>query len=79
MARRQTTSGERAASSAVVEWRRTRLLAAGFQTSLAGELAESQDVDLHALLELVDRGCPPALAARILAPLDHPLNDEGRA
>jgi hypothetical protein len=26
--------------------------------------------DLHALLELVDRGCPPALAARILAPLD---------
>jgi hypothetical protein len=27
-------------------------------------------MDLHALLELVDRGCPPALAARILAPLE---------
>jgi hypothetical protein len=27
-------------------------------------------VDVHALLELVDRGCPPVLAARIMAPLD---------
>jgi hypothetical protein len=27
-------------------------------------------MDLHALLGLVDRGCPPDLAARILAPLD---------
>ena len=26
--------------------------------------------DLHALLDLVDRGCTPALAERILAPLD---------
>jgi hypothetical protein len=27
-------------------------------------------MDLHALIELVERGCPPELAARILAPLD---------
>jgi hypothetical protein len=27
-------------------------------------------MDLHELIELVERGCPPALAARILAPLD---------
>jgi hypothetical protein len=27
-------------------------------------------VVLHVLLELIDAGCPPALAARILAPLD---------
>jgi hypothetical protein len=27
-------------------------------------------VDLHALLELTDRGCRPDLAARIVAPLD---------
>jgi hypothetical protein len=26
--------------------------------------------DLHALIELVERGCPPALAVRILGPLD---------
>ena len=25
---------------------------------------------LHALIELVERGCPPALAVRILAPLE---------
>jgi hypothetical protein len=27
-------------------------------------------LDLHALIELIERGCPPGLAARILAPLD---------
>jgi hypothetical protein len=27
-------------------------------------------VDLHDLLNLIDRGCPPPLAARILTPLD---------
>jgi hypothetical protein len=39
---------------------------------LAQQLAATPDIDLHALLELVDRGCPPALAARILAPLNWP-------
>jgi hypothetical protein len=28
-------------------------------------------MDLHALIGLVERGCPPPLAARILAPLEH--------
>jgi hypothetical protein len=32
-------------------------------------------MDLHALIELVERGCPPPLAARILAPLDHERHD----
>ena len=54
----------------VVAWRTERLLAAGFDRELAGSLAAEDAVDLHALLELVDRGCPPELAARILAPLD---------
>jgi hypothetical protein len=52
------------------EWRRRRLSAAGFQPSLAAELASEPAVDLHELLVLLDRGCPPALAARILAPLE---------
>jgi hypothetical protein len=51
-------------------WRRRRLLEAGFPVDLATSLASARDVDLHALLQLVDRGCPPQLAARILAPLD---------
>jgi hypothetical protein len=57
-------------SGAVVGWRRDRLVTAGFALDLAARLASDCRVDLHALLELVDRGCPPALAARILAPLD---------
>jgi hypothetical protein len=36
---------------------------------LAQSLA-NQPVDLHALLQLVDAGCPPDLAARILSPDD---------
>ena len=54
----------------VATWRRGQLLAAGFDPALADELAQSQRVDLHALIELVEHGCPPELAARILAPLD---------
>jgi hypothetical protein len=54
----------------VAEWRRRCLLAAGFASDLAAHLAENCAVDLHAVLELIDRGCPPELAARILAPLD---------
>lgn len=52
------------------EWRRRRLIAAGFDDALAARLADGDaGVDLHELLVLIDRGCPPALAARILAPL----------
>jgi hypothetical protein len=54
----------------VVVWRRRQLSAAGFSPALAQALARDRRVDLHALLELVDRGCTPALAARILAPLE---------
>jgi hypothetical protein len=54
----------------VLEWRRRRLLDAGFGPDLAGTLAAERRMDLHALLELVERGCPPVLAARILAPAD---------
>lgn len=53
-----------------VAWRARRLLAAGFPRALATRLAGDEHVDVHALLELVDRGCPPDLAARILEPID---------
>ena len=58
---------------ALDEWRRRRLMAAGFDAQLAVELADG-DADLHELLVLVDGGCPPQLAARILAPLDRPAS-----
>ncbi len=50
-------------------WRRCRLLEAGFPTALAAAVAADPRFDLHALLELVDLGCPPALAVRIAGPL----------
>lgn len=75
MVKHHTASGRaeclgRGAPDDVTCWRRCRLLEAGFDDAMADRLAASRSVDLHALLQLVDRGCPPALAARILAPID---------
>lgn len=53
----------------VRDWRRQVLRQAGFQEELAVRLADDGGIDLHDLLALTDRGCPPELAARILAPL----------
>ena len=60
-------------TSDVADWRRGVLRHAGFDRRLSEQLAADPRVDLHDLLNLVDRGCPPALAARILAPLDQPF------
>ena len=57
-------------TGAVVTWRRTRLTEAGFALPLAAALARDPRWDLHALIELVERGCDPELAARIVAPLE---------
>ena len=54
----------------MVDWRLEQLLAAGFPGELAERLACDWRYDLHASIELVERGCEPLLAARILAPLD---------
>jgi len=54
----------------LVAWRSERLRAAGFPERLADALAHDARYDVHALLELTDRGCPAELAARILAPLE---------
>ena len=54
----------------VVDWRRKQLELAGFSARLATTIAADGRFDLHALIELVERGCEPRLAVRILAPLD---------
>jgi hypothetical protein len=54
----------------IVSWRRRQLVQAGFSGRLARRLADDPAYDLHALIELVERGCPGVLAVRILAPLD---------
>lgn len=53
----------------VQAWRRSRLFEAGFPVVLADRVAADPGFDLHALLQLVDQGCPPELAVRIVAPL----------
>ena len=61
---------EQEAHEAVADWRREQLVRSGFGTELASGLARDGRYDLHALIELVERGCPPELAVRILAPPD---------
>jgi hypothetical protein len=58
------------AAGTIASWRRDRLAESGFPPRLAAALADGARYDLHALIELRERGCPPELAVRILAPLD---------
>jgi hypothetical protein len=55
--------------ASTIPWRRSRLRQAGFDARLAAQLAADRRYDVEALLDLARRGCPPHLAARILAPL----------
>jgi hypothetical protein len=54
----------------VAGWRREQLAVNGFPRWLATLVARDRRFDLHLLIELVERGCPPELAVRIVAPLD---------
>lgn len=76
MSARPTASSDASGPAEIMRWRRDRLVAAGFSDELAAELARAREVDLHAVLDLIDRECPPELAARILAPLDQPAHAE---
>jgi hypothetical protein len=50
----------------VLAWRFDALCRTGFDLDAAAVLAANVEVDLHKAVELVARGCPPELAARIL-------------
>lgn len=66
----QTETRHEQAEREVARWRRDRLVEAGFPPALAARLSKNPRYDLHALIELVERGCRPDLAVRILAPLE---------
>ena len=51
----------------VERWRTSELMRVGFPGDDAVALAARMDVDLHEAIELVQRGCPPELAIRILS------------
>lgn len=50
----------------VEQWRLTSLERAGYGAEAAAVLAVSHEVDLHFAVALLERGCPPDLALRIL-------------
>ena len=50
----------------VLDWRFDTLRHAGFDAELAFLLASTRRIDLHDVLRLVFRSCPPKTAARIL-------------
>ena len=66
----QTALTQLVDSQEVVAWRRDQLAHSGFAPVLATRLAGDPRYDLHGLIELVERGCPPELAVRILAPVE---------
>ena len=66
--RTQATAGP--GRSQIVVWRREQLMQSGLPLPLAARLAKDSRYDLHALIGLVERGCPPEVAVRILAPLE---------
>ena len=47
-------------------WRFEALERAGYRPQEAAELAARNDVDLHAAVDLIRRGCPSDLALQIL-------------
>jgi hypothetical protein len=50
----------------VFAWRFESLCRSGYDPDTAEALAATKEVDLHGAVDLVRRGCPPPLAARIL-------------
>jgi hypothetical protein len=54
----------------VVEWRRLELLHCGFPLALAARVARDPRYDLRELIELVARGCAPAVAVEVVSPLE---------
>jgi len=53
-------------SERILRWRATELERAGYEATDAAELSARTDVDLHLAVELLERGCPPETALRIL-------------
>jgi hypothetical protein len=56
--------------SGVVQWRREQLIHAGLPLRLSERVARDERYDLHELVQLLERGCAPALAVRILRPIE---------
>jgi hypothetical protein len=54
----------------VVNWRQLELEQNGFPRSVAARIARDERYDLRQLIELVQQGCSPSVAVRILSPFE---------
>ncbi|HEU0193417.1 MAG TPA: hypothetical protein VFQ71_04420 [Gaiellales bacterium] len=61
----ELVQSERDQAAEVEAWRLHVLLQAGYPLRVAERLAKSR-ADLHVAVEILDRGCTPHMAARIL-------------
>lgn len=61
-----TADGYDDTEAVVLDWRVETLRRAGFDADAALDLAFTKHVDLHDAVGLVERGCPPLTALRIL-------------
>lgn len=50
----------------IERWRAEELERAGYGTRSAGRLAARHDIDLHLAVGLLEQGCSPELAVKIL-------------
>ena len=50
----------------LIRWRFSQLRRSGYPEPVAAEIAARFDIDLHEATGLVQAGCPPATAVRIL-------------
>ena len=66
MAAPDITLIEQTETERIERWRAEELERAGYEPRAAGRIAVRHDVDLHAAVELVERGCPQDLALKIL-------------
>jgi len=66
----RTVSSLKPTDVEVNRWRREQLVLSGFSLPLAARVAGDPGYDLHRLIQLVEQGCSPELAVRILAPLE---------
>ena len=50
----------------VALWRLCELMDAGYPLEIAEQIGRRFDIDAHLAIRLLDEGCPPVTAARIL-------------
>ena len=53
-------------SERIEQWRAEELERGGYEPRAAAKIAVRADIDLHLAVDLLERGCPPDLALKIL-------------